>query len=106
MSTLFDSERFIPFTAEQIANLKKSYLAGESTRSLAKRYGISPCTVRSRLRRMGVALRNQGRSVRVTPQVMAKASAMRAQGQPWKIIQQKTGVKAESIRCAMRRARK
>lgn len=106
MTGLFDSEKFIPFTDAQMARLKQSYLAGETTRSLAKVYGISPCTVRRRLLIMDVTLRPQGREPRVTPEVLATASAMRAQGKPWKDIGQKTGVKVETIMCAMRRGKK
>lgn len=97
--------RYIPFTDEQLWRMIELYYEGWSTRNLAGRYGISPCTVRRRLLKLGVKLRGTGKSHVVTEQVLATAHRMRAEGTGWRAIVAATGVHADSIMNAMRRER-
>lgn len=97
--------RYIPFTDEQLQRLCEMYKEGWSTRKLAARYGVSPCTVRRRLLKLGVKLRGTGKNHVVTEQVMATAYRMRTEGTGWRAIVAATGVRSDSIQNAMRRER-
>lgn len=98
--------RYIPFTYEQLQRLREMYREGWSTRKLAGRYGVSPCTVRRRLLKLGVKLRGTGKNHVVTDFVLATAHRMRNEGRGWRAIVTVTGVHADSIMNAMRRERK
>jgi len=100
-----EDARYIQFTPEQLQALAEMYNAGRSTRTLAARYGVSPCTVRRRLVSMGVPLRGRG-GLLVTEQVLAVARHMLSNGARWYAVSWATGVKALSIQGAMRRQRK
>ena len=94
---MLDHGNRIWFTPEQLEGLKRRYEDGFTTGDLSEIYGISPCTVRRRLKEMGVAIRPAGKTVLVTDQVMAAAIEMRRSGISWPIIQRKTKVNARSI---------
>lgn len=100
-----EDNRYIPFTPEQLQALADMYRAGQSTRSLSRRYGISPTTVQRRLQSMGVELRGLGKPVVVTDEVLDAANRMRSIGTPWKSVEAATGVKSVAIRSAIRRKR-
>lgn len=107
--TMIDPEydnRYIEFTQEQLLALKDMYLAGQSTRKLSKRYGISPTTVQRRLQAMGVELRDITRNYLVTDSVLETANRMRNAGARWKHVEAATGVKPQAIMGAIRRNRK
>lgn len=107
--TMIDPEydnRYIEFTQEQLLALKDMYLAGQSTRKLSKRYGISPTTVQRRLQAMGVVLRDITRNYLVTDSVLETANRMRSAGARWKHVEAATGVKPQAIMGAIRRNRK
>lgn len=106
--TMLDPEydaRYIQFTPEQLQTLADFYKAGRSTRSLARRYGISAWTVRRRLIAMGVTMRGKRHNHIVTDQVIETALKMRSEGERWKSIVSATGVKSDSIMYAIRRRR-
>lgn len=98
--------RYIVFTPQQLAQLKASYIAGESTDRLSARYGIAKCTVRRRLKAMGVTLRKPGRVLQATPEAIQKAATMRRAGHTWAEISKAVGVKSASIESAARRMAK
>lgn len=100
-----DDARYIQFTPEQLQALADFYKAGRSTRSLARRYGISAWTVRRRLIAMGVTMRGKKHNYLVTDQVIETAMRMRGEGRRWSDIVSATGVKSDSIMCAMRRSK-
>jgi len=107
--TMLDPEedaRYIVFTVEQLQRLVELYREGWSTRKLAKRYGISACTVRRRLMALSVDLRGRGQNNVVTPLVLGVARYMRERGAGWRVINWATGVAPDSIMNAMRRKRK
>jgi helix-turn-helix, Psq domain. len=107
--TMIDPEedsRYIQFTPEQLQALADLYVKeGWSTRKLSRRYGVSACTVRRRLLSLGVTLRNVGQNNVVTPKVIETARRMLAQKKRWRAVAEATGVRADSIMCAMRRER-
>ena len=100
-----EDARYITFTPEQLQALADMYTAGQSTRKLAARYGISPCTVRRRLIAMGVTLRGKGGLI-VTEQVIAIARHMLSNGARWYAVSWATSIKAETIMGAIRRQRR
>lgn len=55
-----ESDRFIPFTAEQLKSMAAQYESGKTTYELSDIFGIDPRGVCRRLRLMGVKLRNRG----------------------------------------------
>lgn len=108
--TMLDPEedaRYIVFTDLQLQALVDLYVKEKwSTRRLAKRYGVSACTVRRRLMALGVDLRGRGQNNVVTAQVLAMSGHMRERGAGWRVINWATGVAPDSIMNAMRRKRK
>lgn len=109
--TMFEPEedsRYIQFTPEQLQALADMYRDGWSTRKLAKRYGINPCTVQRRLVALGVTLRPSGFSDYhkvATDEVIAVAHRLRDAGAGWRVIHWATGVKPDTIMGVMRRQR-
>lgn len=94
---MIDHGNKIWFTEDQLEVLKRRYEDGETTGKLSEVYGISPCTVRRRLKEMGVTIRPAGKTVLVTAQVMGTAIEMRKRGVSWPSISRKTKVNARSI---------
>lgn len=96
---------FIPFTSEQLEAMKTAYLANESPQKIADRFGISPATLRSRLRDMGVELHPRGPIRRTVPQVIEDALALKAAGAEWPQIQELLGVRWEAMASEVRKQR-
>lgn len=94
---MIDHGNKIWFTDDQLEVLKRRYEAGDTTGKLSEVYGISPCTVRRRLKEMGVTIRPAGKTVLVTAQVISTAIEMRKRGVSWPSISLKTKVNARSI---------
>lgn len=65
-TSVLDSERFIPFTAEQLADMRTQYEGGKNTYELGSIFGIDARSVRRRLRIMGVEVRTRGRKPKFT----------------------------------------
>lgn len=59
--SVFDSDRFLPFTNEQMDLMKRKYESGETSEVIANEFGIDPNTVRRRLKLMGVPIRTRGK---------------------------------------------
>lgn len=64
--SVFESERFIPFTPEQLDDMRAQYEAGKNTYEIGSIFGIDPGSVRRRLRIMGVEVRTRGRKPKFT----------------------------------------
>lgn len=77
---LFKNRKFIPFTHDQLEDMRISYINGESTDSISHRFGVEACGVRRRLTAMGVTLRPRGRKMEISEQELMDAVSKRQGG--------------------------
>ena len=92
--------RQIKFTDEQLAELKKRYEAGESTKRLSLIYGMDPTTTITYLRQLGATIKPACRPSIVSDDQLAGVAGLKAKGFTWAEMGELYNVNDKTLRSA------
>jgi uncharacterized protein YjcR len=99
--TLVPRQRHIRLSSVQIDRLVADYLAGNSTITIGRKYGVDPQTVSDHLKRRGVEVRQQ--SIGVPDSELATVQALRHDGWTLARIGEKYGCSGTAVSNAIKR---
>jgi hypothetical protein len=103
---VFDSDRFIPFTDDQLRSMADQYEAGKTTYQLSDIFGVDPRAICRRLRLLGVQLRNRGNTPIFSDSGCLEMIAYKkASGKTIKDLAEMHGCSAKTINDALLRGR-
>lgn len=88
------------FNEKQTAYIVEQYGQGRSSHSIAREMGVTMQTILVYLEEQNIVRRVAGAKKRVTPAIIEKAQALRAEGNKWAYIEKVVGVSKETIRQA------
>lgn len=92
--------RQIKFTDEQLADLKKRYEAGESTKKLSLIYGMDPTTTITYLRQLGATIKPAHRPEYATEEQLSQIAELKLKGLTWADLGELFGINDKTLRSA------